>query len=278
LKWQGKNKLVQANYGDSILLSTVDWIGLSSTVIFLRGCPLRCPHCQNYNLQKGDNIVSIYNILKTLMKTKPDFGDNASNIISPLEEAIRGVTAEPLVSAIILSGGEPLMQPEVIRALSPNAKNLGLKIGIETSGCYPKRLRKLIKEGALDKVFLDIKAALRDPEYYKATGVPNVAPRVLDSLRICMESSTPLEIRTTVFPGMPSVSDVKEIAEAIFAFEIKFPNHKFESMVIQQGLPINEEFEPIAQVELENIAKSIEALVNVRVRTTSKRKKSKRPN
>jgi pyruvate formate lyase activating enzyme len=270
--------LVQANYGDSILLSTVDWIGLSSAVIFLRGCPLRCPHCQNYNLQNGYNKISTHEILRVLMKTKPDFSDNASNMISPLEEAVRRVTAEPLVSAIILSGGEPLVQPEVIRALSPNAKNLGLKIGIETNGYYPKRLSELIKEGALDKVFLDIKATLRDPEYYKATGIPNVAPRVLDSLRICMESSIPLEIRTTVFPEMPSILDVKEIAEAIFAFKIKLPNHNFESMVIQQGLPINEEFEPIKQFELDNIAKSIENLVNVRVRTTPEKKESKRPN
>lgn len=270
--------MIQANYGDSILLSTVDWMGLSSAVLFLRGCPLRCPHCQNYNLQKGDNNVSVHNILRLLMKTKPDFSDNASNIISPLEEAVRRVTAEPLVSAIILSGGEPLMQPEVIRALSPNAKNLGLKIGIETSGYYPNRLRELIKGGFLDKVFLDVKAALRDPEYYKATGMPNVAPKVLDSLRICMESSIPLEIRTTVFPEMPPISDVKEIAESIFAFKTKLPNHKFESMVIQQGLPVNEEFEPITQVGLDNIAKSIEDLVNVMVRTTPKRKKSKRPN
>ena len=53
-------EMMKVNLGGIIPLSTVDWTGRAALVVFLRGCPLRCPHCQNRDLQEGDSSVAFH--------------------------------------------------------------------------------------------------------------------------------------------------------------------------------------------------------------------------
>ncbi|MHC1630829.1 MAG: anaerobic ribonucleoside-triphosphate reductase activating protein [Methanotrichaceae archaeon] len=220
----------KVNLGGIVPLSTVDWAGVAAIVIFLRGCPLRCPHCQNKNLQTGVSFEKL----------------------SVVEERIK--EASPFVGAVVFSGGEPLRQPSSIREMAVFAKKLGLKIGIESCGFYPNRLANLVKEGLVDKVFLDIKAAPRDPEYARAAGRKNVAPLVRDSLEKCIELGVSLEVRTTVFPEMPAPEEVTEIAKFLFAKNLK-------SLVIQQGLPREDEdqFKPVSTEYLSTLDELVES-------------------
>ena len=39
-----------------------------------------------------------------------------------------------MISAVVISGGEPLEQPEAIRAISRYAHGKGLRVGLHTSG------------------------------------------------------------------------------------------------------------------------------------------------
>lgn len=226
---------MEVNLGGVVPLSTVDWFGVAATVFFLRGCPLRCPHCQNSHLQTGETPEKL----------------------SVVNEKIQ--EAAPFVNAVVLSGGEALMQPSAVEEMVRFARELSLKVGIETCGYYPDRLADLVEKGLVDKVFLDVKAALRDPEYARATGRENVASRVKESLEKCLDQGVPLEVRTTIFPEMPSSGELREIAGYLSMRGI-------EVLVLQQGLPKKNEFEPLSKERLDELASSIEDLIKVSVR------------
>ena len=260
---------MQVNLGGIVHLSTVDWKGLSSMVLFLRGCPLRCPHCHNRELQKGENLVELYTIINEIVKVKTVGCPLGSGQIN-LEEAYKRMTAIPSVNSIILSGGEPLVQIDQAIALAHAARGLGLKVGLETCGYYPERLSRLLKNGLIDKVFLDVKATLRDPEYEKATGLADVAPRVLESLRLAMSSEVLFEVRTAVFPEMPLATDLIKIAKTLIELKKEYPKSNMDSMVLHQGRPIDREFEPVQMERIRALSRSVNGLVDVIIRDTTR--------
>ena len=256
---------MQVNLGGIVHLSTVDWKGLSSMVLFLRGCPLRCPHCHNRELQKGENLVELYTIINEIAKVKTVGCPLGSGQIN-LEEAYKRLNAMPSVNAVILSGGEPLVQIDQAIALARAARGLSLNVGLETCGYYPERLSRLLKYGLIDKVFLDVKATLRDPEYEKATGLAEVAPRVLESLRLAMSSGVPFEVRTAVFPEMPLATDLIKIAKTLIELKKEYPKSNMDSMVLHQGRPIDKEFEPVQMERIRALSRSVNGLVDVIIR------------
>ncbi len=56
-----------------------------------------------------------------------------------------------------ISGGEPTLSPG-LPDLVMNLKSLGLKIKLDTNGTRPKLLKRLLADGLLDYVAMDIKA------------------------------------------------------------------------------------------------------------------------
>lgn len=265
---------MKVNLGGIVHLSTVDWPGRACMVVFLRGCPLRCPHCQNRDLWEGENPVDMA-LIRNEMKKAMIFSGKSDQIT--LEESILRTKAKPFISAFVLSGGDPLMQPKQATALLGTAKSLGLSTGLETSGYYPDLLSLLLKKNVVDRVFLDIKAALKEPEYARATGRRDIAKRVSESLRVCMSSEVPLEIRSTIFPEMPSFAELGAIAETLHNLRDEFPSHRLDSIVIQQGLPREHEFEPVPWDELDAMAKYIDGLgeIEILARAAPKAKLSK---
>jgi pyruvate formate lyase activating enzyme len=268
---------LRVNLGGIVSLSTVDWTGSATTVVFLRGCPLKCPHCQNHELQEGETLIELHEVMSQIvsqvkgeMKNTSTFFDNSGQI--DLDEACDRVTSKPFVNALVLSGGEPLMQPKQTAAMFRVARDLGLNTGLETSGCYPDQLSKILRENLVDKVFLDVKAALCEHEYTKATGVRGIAPFVQESLRTCIASRVNLEIRTTVFPEMPSDSEVVGIARTLNELKSKNPGNRLDRMVLQQGLPRKKEFEPVSLDRLRLMAESLEDLIDVQIRPIPKGK------
>ncbi len=119
---------MRVNYAGIVPLSTLDWTGRSAVTIFFRGCPLHCPYCQNHPYLEGTGLVEL------------EF----------VEEKIK--SSKPFVSAVVFSGGEPLMQAGIVD-LAEFAKNLGLSVGIHTNGCYPERQPNLSKENLLTSFY-----------------------------------------------------------------------------------------------------------------------------
>jgi len=112
---------------------------------------MSCPHCHNEKIRTGERLV--------------DFNDIAQEILA----------SRRYVSALVISGGEPVMQPEVCLELLIWGHALGLKVGLETSGCRP------IPEG-FDRVFLDIKTSLESWLYNSYTGDNKAFDNVVQNL------------------------------------------------------------------------------------------------
>lgn len=180
-------------------------------VIFLRGCPLHCLYCQNYNLLGGEHYVTLDEVEREILKNKA------------------------LLDALVLTGGEPFMQPQAVEALARLAKRHALSVGVQTNGFYTEQITSSVTEnkGLVDKLFLDIKAPLSEPRLYEyLTGVPGVAVRVKKSLDACTKAKIDLELVTTVFKRLIGVEEVKRIAR-----DIEAAGAACYPYVLQQGRP-----------------------------------------
>ena len=76
--------------GGVVDTSTIDWYGNVSLVVFFAGCNLRCPYCHNSGLIPLDS----------------------GETLGPGYLRARLEKEKNLLDSIVLSGGEPLLQPE----------------------------------------------------------------------------------------------------------------------------------------------------------------------
>ena len=271
------------NFGGIVPLSTVDWLGRAAMVVFLRGCPLRCPHCHNQMLQTGERLVSLHTISSRIVSEVKGLPAalwsstlEEQSLQINLEDASQRASSKPFVNALVLSGGEPLLQPEACSRLFHLARGLHLATGLETSGCFPGRLETLLAKGLVDKVFLDLKTNLDEPDYEKATGRAGNAARVAESLSICLKLGVALDVRSTIFPDMPSVLQLVNIAGTLCRLKAHYPDNRLESMTLQQGMPREGEtrFEPVSIEALQEMARACEiecgTKLPVRIRATPK--------
>lgn len=239
------NSEMKVNIGKVISISTVDWHGRSSHVIFFNGCNFRCPYCQNYKLLDCKRLVDI-------------------------EKIERGILdAKVFISAVVFSGGEPTMQPDELIHLAEFVKRQGLLVGIQTNGSFPDVLRELARMKLVDKIFLDIKASpLKGYRYGQITnGAYIVADRVIQSLNI---PNISIEARTTIFR---SLNDSLEIAKYLADSEYN------GTYVIQQGVPWNtldnkiRKEDILTREEIISIVKKIDTdigLKGIKIRTREK--------
>jgi pyruvate formate lyase activating enzyme len=248
---------MKVNYADTISLSTLDWRGKAAITIFFRGCTLRCLYCQNHPYLEEPDLVEL------------DF----------VKEQMRN--SRPFVSAVVFSGGEPLMQKAVV-PLAEFAKEIGLSIGIHTNGCYPEMSAELVKRKLVDKFFIDIKAPLDNPELYgKVAGwgkyeavkktPEEITASVIETIKIAESCSLEPELRTTVIRNL--IGSEEEIASIAFWISEHVKNRE-GIYVLQQGIPeysLQENLRKTRVLEREElydlgkVAKTF--LKNVRIRT-----------
>lgn len=178
--------------GGILDMSTVDYPGKTSSVIFFHGCNFRCPFCYNINLVIGDDY----------QETEP----------SDIVEVIR--KHREFIDAVVLTGGEPTVQPECLEELCMGIKKLKLLVKLDTNGYSSESVKKLLERGLLDFVSVDIKAS--PDKYSKLAGTECDLARIKDTLSILRASGIDYELRTTVVPGHnDSPEDIKAICDFI---------------------------------------------------------------
>jgi len=178
-------------------MSTVDWYGNVSLVVFFAGCDFKCPYCQNSGLIPLDSGREID--------------------LSLVEERIRA--NERIIDAVVFTGGEPLVQPAVVEA-AKMVKRLGYKLMLNTNGSMKGTLETLLKDRLIDRVALDVKAPLTAEDYGRVSGKPEMGAKFAETVEYALDLSkglgVELEARTTV---APTVSDdpafVRSIAESL---------------------------------------------------------------
>jgi pyruvate formate lyase activating enzyme len=172
--------------------SLCDWDGFVSSVVFLPGCNLRCPFCQNAGLIKG------YDDLPTISF------DSVAGYLRRNREWIDGV---------VITGGEPTIWKE-LAGLIADFKHLGFGVKLDTNGTNPDALTDLIDRGLLDYIAMDVKAPL-DERYAVASGTVVDLNDVESSIRIVSGFGDTYEFRTTLVPGLVGEEEVDLIARVI---------------------------------------------------------------
>lgn len=173
-------------------MSTVDYPGKVSSVVFFHGCNFRCPFCHNITLIEGDDYQE----------------KEAAYIVEILKKH------REFIDAVAITGGEPTLQPDALKELCGRLKDINLLVKLDTNGYMPDVVKKLLENGLLDLVSVDIKAP---PEKYnKLSGIGCDLTKIKQTLGILRNSGVDYELRTTVVPGAnDSEEDIKKICDFI---------------------------------------------------------------
>jgi len=167
-------------------MSLIDYPPYAVSTLFLGGCNFRCPYCHNKDLVLN-----------------PEQMDN-------LEEAeVLGYLAlrKKWIDGICVTGGEPLLND--LTAFLSRVRHLGLQVKLDTNGAFPDLLERLVHEGLVDFIAMDIKAP--PAKYQAVTGSRIEVSQVAASVACIRVSGLPHEFRTTLVPDMLDDEDFREI-------------------------------------------------------------------
>ncbi len=172
--------------------SLIDYPDHIASVIFTGGCNFRCPMCHNSDLVLDPDQL-------------PD--------IEPQEVIDFLVKRSGLVDGLVITGGEPTIQPHLIDFIA-RVKDCGIEIKLDTNGYRPDILKTILDEKLVDYVAVDIKAP--PDKYVLLSGRPDLdIANIEKSVQLLKKSTLPYEFRTTVVPGMLTQTDIELIAEWI---------------------------------------------------------------
>jgi pyruvate formate lyase activating enzyme len=192
------NPEVRLRVGGITDMSTVDWYGNVSLIVFCAGCNYRCPYCQNSALIPLDAGREI-----------------DLNLLSERLEANKVIN-----DAVVFTGGEPALQPDAIIEATKLVKSRGLKVMLDSNGSVKQNIDRILRSGYIDRVALDVKAPINPEDYGRVTGRPDLGVASVEAVEHCLDLAKELgiemEVRTTVAPGLSDAPDsIQRIAESI---------------------------------------------------------------
>jgi pyruvate formate lyase activating enzyme len=156
---------------DIVKCSLVDFPGKVAAVLFVRGCQFRCVYCYNAHiLTDGPTKYS------------------EEEVFSFLKRRVNKV------EGVVLCGGEPTMQPDLLDFLR-KLREYPFSIKLDTNGYRPDVLKACIAKKLVDFVAMDIKAPKN--KYEKITQVPYVDAKIQTSIDTIKNSGLPHQFRTT---------------------------------------------------------------------------------
>lgn len=180
-----------------------DGVGIR-TIVFLKGCALRCRWCCNPESQSFDIQTMTING-KSKVYGKDVTVEEVMEVVKrdmPYYKRSNG--------GLTLSGGESLLQPEFARDLLHAAKDLGISTAMESMGFAKyETIETLLPY--LDTYLMDIKHM--DPKKHEQwTGKENTL-MVENAMKIAKSGLCNLVIRVPVIPGFnDSVEEILAIA------------------------------------------------------------------
>ena len=206
------SKMTLVNIAGIADSSTVDYPGKLCAVVYMCGCPYRCPWCQNPELVFGKGTCAPAEIDSVVKALKQNF----------------------LISAVCVTGGEPIMAEGAVELIRKIKAETGYLVKVDTNGCRAEELKKILDY--VDFVSIDIKAPL-DERYGKAIGIPDgwekAASDLEKTIEMLRKSGVETEARTTVVPGLiESDQDIIKIARLV-------SEAGFSHYVLQQFRPMN---------------------------------------
>ena len=166
--------------------SLIEYPGKISCIIFTQGCNFNCLYCHNPELipTNTEKLIPEEEILKFLEKRKNQ------------------------IDAVVITGGEPTLQPDLIDFLK-KLKNMNFLLKLETNGSKPEIIKKILEYKLLDFITMDIKSP---PEKYETITKTKIDFSIInESIEIIKNSKIPFEFRTTLLEKIIDEKDIEKI-------------------------------------------------------------------
>ena len=215
-------------------VSLIDYPGRISAVVFTQGCNFRCPFCHNPELvdpERFEGLIPEGEILTFLEKRKGR------------------------LDAVVITGGEPTMQPELTPFII-HLKAMGYLVKLDTNGTLPNLLEEMLDRKLLDYVAMDIKAPLE--RYSEVTKTKADSQRITRSISLIMGSGVDYEFRTTAVKSLLAPEDLEEIGRLIPGAK-RFVLQKFTPTKTLDRNYLNES--PYSDGEMKAIVEKMGAIV-----------------
>jgi pyruvate formate lyase activating enzyme len=236
--------------GGIVDMSTVDWYGNVSLVLFWAGCNIRCPYCHN----------------PTLIPTES--GTELS--LRYLDDRLKqGMSPVPSLDAVVFTGGEPILQPGAVIEAAKLVKEYDLKLMLDTNGTIYSAVETVLKTGLIDRVALDVKSPLSTHAFSKLSGVPEMAGKYVDSIKktliLCNELDIQIEARTTVAPVVSDSEDyirdisreVKGYSDVYYLQQFDNQGEVFDPMLKEKNPPTKEHLITLAKIAVKEGVKNV---------------------
>ena len=150
-----------------------DYPGHVAAIVFAQGCNWRCPYCHNgqllpINRPKSELVPEAY-VFDYLWKRRSQ------------------------LDGLVITGGEPTIQEHLPRFIH-KVRRMRLAIKLDTNGSRPGVIRRLLEEGLLDYIAMDIKAPL--DRYESVVGHPVDIGPIQTSIELIKNGGIRHEFRT----------------------------------------------------------------------------------
>lgn len=230
------------------------------TLVFLKGCPLRCQWCANPESHKP----AIQQV------NGKSFGQRMS-----VQEVVDIVLQDQMFyqssgGGLTLSGGEPTAQPAFAEAILHECKQQGIHCALETCGYAPwSTFQKLIPY--VDIFLYDIKH-LSSSTHASLTGVDNSL--ILANLHQLLQIGAQLRLRMPLIPDCTDQDNLEQTLDFVHSLQQNYSNlsgldilpyheyglHKYAQLAMEYPLP---HIQALSPADLEKIEER--KIKNVRV-------------
>jgi len=168
----------------------IDWPGKIATILFLPGCNLRCGYCHAADLLRpGGEEIPFAHVREYLAAKRA------------------------WIDGVVVCGGEPTIHP-TLPALCRELKALGMAVKLDTNGTRPEVLARLIADGLIDAVSMDVKTTL-DGRMVELAGCAVDLEALERSIALLLEAPLEVEFRTTCCPAYVDRDAVEWIARRV---------------------------------------------------------------
>ncbi len=111
------------------------------------------------------------------------------------------------IDGICLSGGEPTLHAD-LPLLIRQIKERGFQVKLDTNGSNPQMLERLIDQGKVDFIAMDVKAPLDPFSYKRSTGLSVDLGLISKSIDLLKRGNVEYQFRMTVVPQLHSEEEV----------------------------------------------------------------------
>lgn len=193
------------------------------TMVFFKGCPLRCLWCSN-----PESIRPEPDVMRSPDKRDPSVAGKMYELEEVVRECLRDRDFyEESGGGVTLSGGEVTAQADFAEALLRRLREEGVRTAIETNG-FADRETFMRVAGETDLVLFDVKQH-DSAKHIEGTGADNRL--ILENLRRLVDSGAAFLVRIPVIRGF---SDSLEDAARFAGLLVSLGVHRTQLLPFHQ--------------------------------------------